>query len=124
MKIFKTNKMILVAFAAMVIIGALQSCNSEMDSPQGVESNTNSISTLVKVKPKYNDKVIKSIEFEEFIQANIELLNALKKLDSIPKYKNLRTNEQDGIAFDGREYKKVSINKEMKLFQNVLLKKI
>jgi proteasome lid subunit RPN8/RPN11 len=88
-----------------------------------LDASFNSISTIEKVKSKNNDKVIKSIEFEEFIQANIELLNAFKKLDSIPKYKHLRNNEQDGITFDGRKYKKVSINKEMKLFQHVLFKR-
>jgi hypothetical protein len=124
MKIIKIKKVILaVVTAVIMIIGTLQSCSSEMDASKGFEADINSISTIGKVKSKNNDKLIKSIEFEEFILANIELLNAFKKLDSIPKYKHLRNNEQDGITFDGRKYKKVSINKEMKIFQHVLLKK-
>lgn len=108
MKIFKTNKMILVAFAAMVIIaGALQSCNSEMDAPQGVEKQTveNTINNVI-LNDIERNKIKKSNEFEEYIEANIELYSSVLKVDSC--LKNTKSTLDYVISIDGKKIKKKS----------------
>lgn len=107
MKKYKTNKMILVAFATVIIGLALQSCDSELDAPQFIEEPT-IVQTINNVQ--LNDieinKIKKSNEFEEYIEANIELYFSIMKVDSCMK--NTKSTIDYIISKDGKRIKKKS----------------
>jgi len=124
MRIIKVKKVMFAGLTVVLVLisGTFQSCSNEMDAAQCLDKSLQTTSKIEKAKSLNKDELISSREFEEWIEVNIELISTFRKLDSIPKNKNLRKDERTGIAKNGNIYYHVSSCEENRTVQKALLK--
>lgn len=105
----KIKKMILVAMSAVAIIaGTFQSCNSDFDATQGlIKQPDESIIKFVLLSEVQKNKIKKSNELEEYIEANVELYSSILKVDSIMK--SSKSTEDYIISKNGENLKKKNV---------------
>lgn len=97
MKIIKTKKIAFGILAGILVLisGVFQSCNSDMDATQGLEKGTNVNNELSNSE---ENKIVNSIEFEEYIKATADLATVLQNIDARLKKTGLTNNSQEQLS--------------------------
>lgn len=119
MKKFQNKKNIFAALIVIVfvaLIPIIQSCsNNDVDSSKEIQSSA-------QLNSSEKNEIINSTEFAEFVNANVELVSALRKIDSITK--DLKTLRQikTGVTPNGVSYRVYPFNIDQSLQKAVLLK--
>src|ERR1035437_10144972 len=120
MKMKFINKKIVFAVTALFIVSLMpfiQSCsnNNELEGTEKTQSN-------VELTASEKTEIINSTEFEEFVSVNIELVSALRRVDSIAK--DLKTSRQikTQVLPNGVSYKVYPFDIDQNLQKAVSLK--
>ena len=103
------KSIILLISIAIIIVGVLQSCDSNSDVAQGLGTQTTDKKLHnIMLSDIEKNKIKKSSEFEQYVKATLELYSSLLKVDSILKKSN---STQDYIFIkNGEKIKKIDFD--------------